>query len=191
MQKTLGKGSINYRLLVSLLDIDQRTGGFSIEEYKLGAVETRFADLIWQHEPLTSGELVRLCQQELDWEKIDYLYAASESMEHEPGRQRSHPRCPVARLALKRAPKVFSYALWAVVRFRLLCPVSLSSVHSRYFTVYFRIQFSSSSSRRMRLRGLPARERLWFSPLNTTRRVSVPVRETAVYICTPCSSGQR
>ncbi len=33
----------------------------------------------------------------------------------------------VARLILKRAPKVFSYALWAVVLFRLLCPVSFSS----------------------------------------------------------------
>lgn len=32
-----------------------------------------------------------------------------------------------ARLALKRVPKVFSYALWAVVLFRLLCPVSLPS----------------------------------------------------------------
>ena len=31
------------------------------------------------------------------------------------------------RLALKRAPKVFSYALWAAVLFRLLCPVSLSA----------------------------------------------------------------
>ena len=40
-----------------------------MEDYKLGAVEARFADLIWQHEPLTSGELVRLCQQELDWKK--------------------------------------------------------------------------------------------------------------------------
>lgn len=40
-----------------------------MEEYKLGAVEARFADLIWQHEPLTSGELVKLCQQELDWKK--------------------------------------------------------------------------------------------------------------------------
>ena len=29
-----------------------------------------------------------------------------------------------ARLLLKRAPKVFSYALWAAVLFRLLCPVS-------------------------------------------------------------------
>lgn len=40
-----------------------------MEEYKLGAVEARFADIIWQHEPLTSGELVKLCQQELDWKK--------------------------------------------------------------------------------------------------------------------------
>ncbi|MBR3705195.1 MAG: hypothetical protein IKM11_06895, partial [Oscillospiraceae bacterium] len=33
----------------------------------------------------------------------------------------------LARLLLKNAPKVFSYALWAVVLFRLLCPVSISS----------------------------------------------------------------
>ena len=32
----------------------------------------------------------------------------------------------LARLLLRRAPKVFSYALWAVVLFRLLCPVALS-----------------------------------------------------------------
>ena len=31
----------------------------------------------------------------------------------------------IARLLLKRAPKIFSYALWAVVLFRLLCPVAL------------------------------------------------------------------
>lgn len=33
----------------------------------------------------------------------------------------------LARLLLKRTPKVFSYALWAVVLFRLLCPISISS----------------------------------------------------------------
>lgn len=33
----------------------------------------------------------------------------------------------LARILLKRAPKIFSYALWAIVLFRLLCPVSLSS----------------------------------------------------------------
>ena len=32
-----------------------------------------------------------------------------------------------ARLVLKKAPKVFSYALWAVVLFRLLCPVTITT----------------------------------------------------------------
>ena len=36
----------------------------------------------------------------------------------------------LARLLLRRTPKVFSYALWAVVLFRLLCPVSVSSTVS-------------------------------------------------------------
>ena len=40
-----------------------------MEDYKLGAIESRFADLIWQHAPLPSGELVKLCQQELSWKK--------------------------------------------------------------------------------------------------------------------------
>lgn len=33
----------------------------------------------------------------------------------------------VLRLLLKRAPRIFSYALWAVVLFRLLCPISFES----------------------------------------------------------------
>jgi len=36
------------------------------------------------------------------------------------------------RLLLKKAPKVISYALWAVVLFRLLCPVSIGSSFSLY-----------------------------------------------------------
>lgn len=36
----------------------------------------------------------------------------------------------LARIPLKRAPKIFSYALWAVVLFRLVCPVSFSSEFS-------------------------------------------------------------
>ncbi len=35
-----------------------------------------------------------------------------------------------ARLALKKAPKVFSYALWSVVLFRLVCPFSFESILS-------------------------------------------------------------
>ena len=38
-------------------------------ECTLGAAEHRFADLIWDNEPLSSGELVRLCAKELDWKK--------------------------------------------------------------------------------------------------------------------------
>ncbi|HHV12574.1 MAG TPA: DUF4825 domain-containing protein [Clostridiales bacterium] len=34
------------------------------------------------------------------------------------------------RLCIKRAPKVFSYTLWAVAGFRLVCPISFSSVVS-------------------------------------------------------------
>lgn len=33
----------------------------------------------------------------------------------------------LARLLLKKAPKIFSYALWAAVLFRLLCPVSVTA----------------------------------------------------------------
>lgn len=40
-----------------------------MDDIKLGVVESRFADIIWQHEPLHSRELVALCQQELNWKK--------------------------------------------------------------------------------------------------------------------------
>lgn len=34
------------------------------------------------------------------------------------------------RLVLRKAPKVYSYLLWFIVLFRLLCPVSISSAVS-------------------------------------------------------------
>ena len=40
-----------------------------MENIRLGEVETRFAELIWENEPIASGELVKLCQKELDWKK--------------------------------------------------------------------------------------------------------------------------
>ena len=40
-----------------------------MDELKLGLVESKFADIIWQHEPLTSRALVQLCAQQLDWKK--------------------------------------------------------------------------------------------------------------------------
>ena len=40
-----------------------------MEEIRLGLVESRFADIIWEQEPLTSRELVLLCQERLEWKK--------------------------------------------------------------------------------------------------------------------------
>ena len=34
-------------------------------ELKLGNVESQFADIIWNHEPIPSGELVKICEKEL------------------------------------------------------------------------------------------------------------------------------
>ena len=36
-----------------------------MSEYTMGAVEMRFAEIIWEHEPVASGELVKLCEKEL------------------------------------------------------------------------------------------------------------------------------
>ena len=44
-------------------------GVYVVVDYKLGIMETRFAELIWNREPITSGELVKLCERELEWKK--------------------------------------------------------------------------------------------------------------------------
>ena len=38
-------------------------------EYRLGEVEMKFAELIWENEPLSSGELAKLSEKELGWKK--------------------------------------------------------------------------------------------------------------------------
>ena len=40
-----------------------------MDDMKLGAIESRFAGIIWDREPIPSGELVKLCAQELSWKK--------------------------------------------------------------------------------------------------------------------------
>ena len=37
--------------------------------YQLGEMERRFAELIWEHAPIASGELVRLCAEAFAWKK--------------------------------------------------------------------------------------------------------------------------
>ena len=38
-------------------------------EYKLGVVESHFADIVWTNEPMSTGELVKLCEAELNWKR--------------------------------------------------------------------------------------------------------------------------
>ncbi|MBR4158421.1 MAG: BlaI/MecI/CopY family transcriptional regulator [Oscillospiraceae bacterium] len=40
-----------------------------MNEIRLGVVESRFAELIWENEPIASGALVKLCEKELCWKK--------------------------------------------------------------------------------------------------------------------------
>ena len=40
-----------------------------MDEMKLGVVESQFADIIWSNEPISSGKLVELCKEQLEWKK--------------------------------------------------------------------------------------------------------------------------
>lgn len=39
------------------------------KDIKLAEIESRFVELIWQREPVSSGDLVLLCEKELNWKK--------------------------------------------------------------------------------------------------------------------------
>lgn len=38
-------------------------------EMKLGAIESRFADIVWENEPISTAELVKICGEELNWKR--------------------------------------------------------------------------------------------------------------------------
>lgn len=40
-----------------------------MKEIELGEVQAAFADIIWSNEPIGSGELVKICERELNWKK--------------------------------------------------------------------------------------------------------------------------
>ena len=40
-----------------------------MDEMRLGMVEARFADIVWQKAPLSTKELVLICQTELNWKR--------------------------------------------------------------------------------------------------------------------------
>ena len=40
-----------------------------MSENRLGVVESCFADIVWEHAPMTTKELVKLCEQQLNWKR--------------------------------------------------------------------------------------------------------------------------
>lgn len=38
-------------------------------EIQLGVIEARYADMIWEHEPVTSSELVKMAAVEFNWKR--------------------------------------------------------------------------------------------------------------------------
>lgn len=38
-------------------------------EIQLGVIESRFADMIWEHEPVTSSQLVKLAAEAFTWKR--------------------------------------------------------------------------------------------------------------------------
>lgn len=46
-------------------------GGFSftMDENRLGLMEGRFADIIWQSAPISTGDLVKVCETQFGWKR--------------------------------------------------------------------------------------------------------------------------
>lgn len=182
-----------------------------MKNYKLGDMELKFANLIWENEPISSGEIVKLCEQTFQWKKSttytmlkrltdkgiflnnsgsvhsliskqEWYTKQSEGFVTETfngslpqflaafTRQKKLSKreideiqkiinqnageiimsdkifidivnmslvgsfaiiiTMIARLCLKKAPKIFSYALWAVAFSRLIIPFSFESFFS-------------------------------------------------------------
>ena len=40
-----------------------------MQDYQMGFIESKFADIIWENEPITSTELVKICESEFNWKK--------------------------------------------------------------------------------------------------------------------------
>ena len=40
-----------------------------MKNIELAAIQERFADVVWTNEPIASGDLVKVCEKELNWKK--------------------------------------------------------------------------------------------------------------------------
>ena len=41
----------------------------NMEEIQLGIIEAKYADMIWEHEPVSSSELVKMTAVEFNWKR--------------------------------------------------------------------------------------------------------------------------
>lgn len=51
------------------METDKNTDKTTYNTYKLGEMEEKLAELIWEHAPLRSGELVSLCAGAFSWKR--------------------------------------------------------------------------------------------------------------------------
>lgn len=40
-----------------------------MDEYTLGAIESKFADIVWEFAPITTSELIKKCESALGWKR--------------------------------------------------------------------------------------------------------------------------
>lgn len=40
-----------------------------MSNYRLTETEEKFSEIIWEKEPISSGDLVKICQEKMDWKK--------------------------------------------------------------------------------------------------------------------------
>ena len=51
-------------------------------DYILGAVESRFADIVWTYAPITTAELVKRCAADLAWKRTTTYTVLKKLCEH-------------------------------------------------------------------------------------------------------------
>lgn len=40
-----------------------------MEDYSIGVIESKFANIVWENAPVKTGDLVKMCEEELGWKR--------------------------------------------------------------------------------------------------------------------------
>ena len=118
---------------------------------KIHESEYRFCLIMWEYEPVTAAQLVKLCQEQLGWKRtttytvikrlgergvlkndnsvITSLVSKDEAQAYEID-ELVVLAVLILRFVLKKAPKWINVLLWGIVAIRLICPFSFESTLS-------------------------------------------------------------